>query len=394
MGVLDGVRVLDFGRYIAGPYCAALLGDLGADVIRIDKRDGSEDRYVQPVIPDGDGALFLQMNRNKRSMTLDPMHADARPVVERLVRSSDIVVANLPPPTLKRMGLDLASLKAVKPDIILTRVSAFGDGGPMSDRVGFDGVASAMSGAQWFSGTPGQPTRLQAPYVDIVTAISCAMGSLAALLHRQQTGEGQEVEGSLLISALNVFAPVLVEQALLQLDRQPTGTRGQTAAPADIFATRDGWIMMQAIGPSQFRRWAQLMGAEEKWLSDPRFKDDISRGDNGAAISARCAEWAAGHTTAEALEILAQAKLPAGPVLTPRQAVEDPHVAAMGYLHRLPYAGLSQGAPAVEMPVRLSASPGSMRRSPPQLGADTDAILGEIGYGAAEIESLRERGVL
>lgn len=394
MGVLDGVRVLDFGRYIAGPYCAALLGEFGADVIRIDKRDGSEDRYVQPVAPSGDGALFLQMNRNKRSITFDPLHEDARPVLERLVASADVVVANLPPPTLKRLGLDYASLTAIRPDIILTRVSAFGDGGPMSDRVGFDGVASAMSGAQWFSGTPGEPTRLQAPYVDVTTALSCAMGTLAAVMHRQKTGQGQEVEGALLISALNAFAPILVEQAALGLDRQPTGTRGQTAAPADIVATKDGWIMMQGIGPSQFRRWARLMGEEEKWCSDPRFKDDLSRGDNGAAISARTAEWARQHTTAEALEILAQNKLPAGPVLTPRQAVEDPHVAAMGYFHRLPYDGLPDGAPLIEMPVRLSASPGCLRRGPPELGADTDTVLAELGFAGAEIASLRQRGVL
>ncbi len=393
-GVLDGVRVLDFGRYIAGPYCAAVLGDLGAEVIRFDKREGSEDRFVQPVAPSGDGALFLQMNRNKRSITLDPMKPDGRAVVERLVRSADVVVANLPPPTLKRMGLDYATLKALKPDIILTRVSAFGDGGPMSDRVGFDGVASAMSGAQWYSGTPGEPTRLQAPYVDITTAISCAMGTLAALMHRQKTGEGQEVEGALLISALNCFAPVLVEQAALGIDRQPTGTRGQTAAPADIVATKDGWIMTQGIGPAQFRRWAQLMGEEDRWCSDPRFKDDLARGDNGAAISARTAEWAAQYTTEEALQILSDAKLPGGPVFTPRQAVEDPHVAAMGYFHTVPFDGMADGVSVIEMPVRLSGSPGTIRKGPPALGADTDAVLAELGMDRAEIDGLRERGIL
>ncbi len=174
-GVLTGVRVLDFGRYIAGPYCGALLADLGADVIRIEKREGSEDRFLTPVLnhdstKDREGALFLQMNRNKRGMTLDPMTARGRAIAHQLAASADVVIANLPPQTLKDMGLDYETLSAVNPRIILTTVSAFGHGGPYSDRVGFDGVAQAMSGSAWFSGSPTQPVRSQAPWVDFGTA--------------------------------------------------------------------------------------------------------------------------------------------------------------------------------------------------------------------------------
>jgi crotonobetainyl-CoA:carnitine CoA-transferase CaiB-like acyl-CoA transferase len=146
-GVLDGIRVLDFGRYIAGPYCAALLAEHGAEVVRIEKRGGSEDRFVAPVGAGGEGGLFLQMNRNKLSMTLDPMTEDGREIVRRLVGTADVVVANLPSETLRAMGLDYETLVAIKPDIILTTVSAYGTSGPYADRVGFDGVAQAMSGA-------------------------------------------------------------------------------------------------------------------------------------------------------------------------------------------------------------------------------------------------------
>ncbi|HEY1929912.1 MAG TPA: CoA transferase, partial [Caulobacteraceae bacterium] len=246
-GVLSGVRVLDFGRYIAGPYCAMLLGEFGADVIRIEKRTGGEDRFQAPLTDAQDGGLFLQMNRNKRGMTLDPMTPDGRAVVGRLVETADVVVANLPPQTLAAMGLDYDSLAAIKPDIILTMVTAYGRGGPYSDRVGFDGVGQVMSGAAYMTSEADgeRPYRFQAPWVDFGTALHCAYGTVLALMARQQTGRGQVVEGALLATALTVGNGLLIEQDVLNINRVPTGNRGQTSGPVDIFRTRDGWILVQ-----------------------------------------------------------------------------------------------------------------------------------------------------
>ena len=205
-GVLEGVRVLDFGRYIAGPYCAALLAEHGAEVIRIEKREGSEDRFQAPVATTGEGALFLQMNRNKLGMTLDPMRPEGQEVVRRLVERADVVIANLPPQTLVAMKLDYASLTAIKPDIILTTVSAYGRGGPYSDRVGFDGIGQVMSGSAYLSGTPDQPIRASVAWVDCGTASLAALGTLAALMNRGKTGRGQKVEAALLRTAGRGFA--------------------------------------------------------------------------------------------------------------------------------------------------------------------------------------------
>ena len=213
--VLAGVRVLDFGRYIAGPFCAALLGDLGAEVIRVEKVRGSEDRFIAPVTPTGEGGMFLQMNRNKRSLTLNPMKPAGREIVRRLVATADVVVANLPPATLRAMALDLDSLRETKKDIILTTVSAYGRGGPYSDRVGFDGIGQVMSGIAYMTGDPDRPRRAAAPFVDFGTALSCAYGTLAALMARQQTGEGQMVEGALLKTALMMGNANLIEQAVI-----------------------------------------------------------------------------------------------------------------------------------------------------------------------------------
>ena len=212
--VLQGVRVLDFGRYIAAPWCSALLADLGADVIRIEKREGGEDRWVQAVVPEGIGAGYLQYNRNKRAMTLDTTTAEGQEIARKLIATADIVIANMPDQAMRDNGLDYASLKAVKPDIILASATAYGRGGPYSDRVGFDGVGQVMSGATARSGLPEQPIRSAVPYVDHATALMLTIGTLAALMHRKATGKGQEVEAALLPTALSISNALVIEETV------------------------------------------------------------------------------------------------------------------------------------------------------------------------------------
>jgi crotonobetainyl-CoA:carnitine CoA-transferase CaiB-like acyl-CoA transferase len=392
-GVLDGVRVLDFGRYIAGPYCAALLAEHGAEVIRIERRGGSEDRFVAPLGAHGAGALFLQMNRNKLSMTLDPMTEDGREIVRRLVGTADVVIANLPPETLRAMRLDYESLIAVKPDIILTTVSAYGPSGPYAERVGFDGVAQAMSGAVYMTGEPGRPYRAAVAWVDFGTALHCAFGTLTALMARRMSGKGQKVEGGLLATAVTFTNATLIEQAVIEANREPTGNRGQTAAPSDIFRTRDGWITCLVVGDPLYRRWARLMG-EPHWLDDPRFKDDISRGNNSVAISERMQLWCDERTSAEALDTLGRAKIPAAPILAPQQALDHAQIQALALLQPLDYPGLPRPAPVAKVPVWLSETPGTIRRRPPLIGEHTDEILASLGYARAEIDELRRKDVI
>lgn len=391
--VLQGVRVLDFGRYIAGPYCAALLGDYGAEVIRVERRGGGEDRSVAPVSPSGGGALFLQMNRNKLSLTLDPMADEGREIVRRLVATADVVIANLPPAALAAMRLDYASLRTVKPDIILTTVSAYGRGGPLSERLGFDGIGQAMSGAVYLSGDPGEPRRMSVPWVDFATALHAAFGTMVALMSRARTGKGQVVEGALLATAVALNGLTLVEQALTGRNRTPTGNRGQLAAPSDVFRTRDGWILCQVVGNAMFARWAGLVG-EKGWTFDSRFRDDATRGDNGAAISARMSAWCAERTTADALAALEQAGIPGAAVLTPQEALDDPQVQATGVFEAMEFPGLSRPAPVPRSPVWLSETPGTIRRRAPLLGEHTESILAELGYDTAAIAELRRKGVV
>jgi len=393
MPLLSGVRVLDFGRFIAGPYCAALLGDLGADVIRIERVEGGEDRYVPPVTDAGEGGLYLQMNRNKRCLTLDLASDAGRRIVRELVPTADVVVANLPPATLKQLGLDYATLEALNPRIVLATVTAYGPGGPYSERPGFDSIGQAMSGAMYMSGLPDAPARAAVPYVDVSTAQALAMATLAALWSRERSGRGQLVEASLLRTALVMGNAVIIEQALRAPDRVPQGNRGYTAAPSDLFRARDGWLVVATIGQPMFERWCRLIG-QPGLTSDPRFADDEQRGNHSLEISALMAQWCATRARDEVLDALARAKIPAAPVLSPQQALDDAHIRAAGLLPERPVSGSTQHAPIAPHPADLSTDAAQFVHPAPALGQHTQQILAELGYDAAAVAALRAQRVV
>jgi crotonobetainyl-CoA:carnitine CoA-transferase CaiB-like acyl-CoA transferase len=391
--VLEGIRVLDFGRYIAGPYAAMLLADFGADVVRIERREGGEDRKLGPVTQSGDGGLFLNLNRNKRGMTLDPAHAGAAEVLDRLVRGADIVVANLPIDVMRKLHLDYDSLRAVKEDVILVMASAFGPDGPYRDRVGFDGVAQAMSGAMGLCGFPQAPVRSVVSWVDYGTALHGAFGAMAALLHRARTGRGQLVDVSLLSTGVMMMAPLLAERAVRDIRRRRQGNAAFWSAPSDAWRTSDGWILVQTIGDAMFRRWARLVGREEL-IDDARCRDDITRGDNYALISDAMSKWCAARTRDEALAQLERARIPCGPVYELDEVLVDPQVGARELLSPMAWPTSATPIPIAGPAVRLSESPGDIRRRAPLLGEHTDEILCELGFTPGEITAFRSQGVV
>lgn len=391
-GVLEGIRVVDFGRYVAGPWCAALLGDLGADVVRVERIEGGEDRFIAPVAGEEGGAIFLQVNRGKRGLTLDTSQPKGQAVVRRLLGWADVVVANLPPRARRSMGIDWDQVSAANPRAILVTATTFGPG-PYGDRLGFDGIAQAMSGSVFLSGATGQPTKAYVPWVDYGTAHLLAFTTLAALMARQSSGVGQHVDGALLKTALTVANNPLVEQAVLNLERRATLNRGQTSGPYDIVATADGHVVVMVIGNRQFGVWCKVVGADDL-LADPRFATDQLRGRHGEVLSERLASWCRARTTAEVLDALGEAGIPAGPVLSPQQALDDPHVQGSGFLVPLRYPGSPAPAPVTDFPVSMSGTPGRVKGRAPLLGEHTEAVLAELGYSAREIEALRAAGVV
>ncbi len=390
---LAGIRVLDFGRYIAGPYCATLLADMGAEVIRIERREGGEDRYLVPVTEQGEGAMYIGLNRNKKGITLDPAHPRSAEIKRRLIASADVVVANLPINILTKLGLDYDSLTTIKPDIILTMVSAFGSTGPYANRVGFDSVVQAMSGAMSLTGFAPTPTRSMVAFEDFATALHAAFGTMVALFERQRSGRGQLVEGSLLATGVMMMSSLLAERHVTGIVREQRGNASFHTAPADTFQTKDGWLMVQVISNPIFARWAKLIGRPD-FIDDPRCVDDLARGDNYEVINEAMIAWTKQRTTAEAIAELETARVPCGPVYDLAGALHDPQIQARQLLQYLDYPGSPKPIPVPQQPVQLSATPAEIRHRAPTLGEHTNSVLLELGFTEDEIAAFRAEGVV
>ncbi len=390
---LEGIRVLDFGRYIAGPYCAMLLADMGAEVIRIERREGGEDRNVSPITETGEGPMFIGFNRNKKGITLDPAHPESREIKRRLIASADVVIANLPLDVLAKLELDYDSLKGIKPDVIFGRVSTYGHEGPYANRVGFDPVIQAMSGAMTLTGTPGVPIRSVVPFEDFGTALHTAFGVMVALFERQKTGRGQIVDGSLLATGMMFMQSLLAERYVLDIVRQQQGNTGYTAAPSDCYKTKDGWVMVAVIGQPMFKRWARLVGRAEL-IDDPRCVDDLARGNNSELINEAMDAWISKLTTEDAIAQLEAARVPCGKVFQLGEVFDDPQVQARGLFRFMDYPGSPKLIPIPNTPVQLSETPGGVRHRAPMLGEHTNDLLSKLGFTAEEIEQYRQRGII
>lgn len=394
MQPLSGVRVIDVTQIMAGPFCTMLLGDMGADVIKIEKPDGGDDiRRSGPPFVAGDSAAFLNIGRNKRSVVIDIKTPEGSNIVRRLARTADIFVQNLRPGRIEGFGLGYDDLRAVNPSIVYATITGYGRTGPYKDKPGFDLMAQGMSGIMGVTGHPGQPpVKVSVPITDLNAGLFTAFGVLAAYVNRLKTGTGQHVDSSLLEAGV---AYTFWESAIYFATGSPPGPNGsahQLSAPYQALPTSDGYLTIGGATQSNWDRLCRAVGRAEL-LSDPRFAANADRMANRAALERTLSETFMTRTTAHWLGVLDRAGVPCGPINDMSQVYADPQVIARDMVVEIdhPTAGAIRN---VGIPVKFSETPGTVRRPPPRLGEHTHEVLVEFGYTADEIAALERGGIV
>jgi crotonobetainyl-CoA:carnitine CoA-transferase CaiB-like acyl-CoA transferase len=387
---LAGITVVDLTRVLAGPYCTMLLGDMGAEIIKVERPDGGDEtRGFGPPYLNGESAVFLSINRNKKSITLNLKHADGKRILTQLIERADVLVENFRPGTMAQFGFDYASASRLNPRLIYCSLSGFGHTGPYAERGGYDTIAQAMSGMMSATGHPDMPpAKAGVPVADIGTGMFGAFGILCAYIARQRTGAGQHIDTSLFDTSI---ALSLMEAATFLAGGElpsPLGSTHRRNAPHGAFRVKDGYIAIAADSAHFWKHFCQILGLESL-LDDPRFKTNAERVANKHLLQ----EIVEGVTTTQAghywLEQLEAAEIPCGPVNTYAEVFTDPHVLARQMQH--PVAGPVR---MTGINVKLSATPGELRLPAPTLGQHTREVLRTLGYTDEAIDHLKTAGVI
>ena len=403
MGALSHLRVLDLSRVLAGPWASQLLGDFGADVIKIERPDTGDDTraWGPPWLPDGkgeattDAAYFLCTNRNKRSLSIDITHPEGQAIVRELAVRSDVVLENFKVGGLLAYGLDYASLSGLNPRLIYCSITGFGQDGPYAPRAGYDFLIQGMGGLMSITGrAAGEegagPQKVGVALTDILTGLYASNAILAALAHRERTGIGQHID----LALLDVQVACLANQAMNYLVSGNTPKRMGNAHPNIVpyqdFPTADGDMILAIGNDAQFARFCAIAGHPE-WVRDERFETNAARVTNRATLIPLLRQATVLKTTAEWIAALESNAVPCGPINDIAAVFADPQVRHRGLRLDLPHAAGGR-TPQVANPVRFSATPVEYRHAPPTLGQETDAVLRDLGHDAATIATLRAAG--
>jgi crotonobetainyl-CoA:carnitine CoA-transferase CaiB-like acyl-CoA transferase len=391
---LDGVRVLDLSRVLAGPFCGMLLSDLGADVVKIEDTGSGDESRTWPPHKDGESAAFLVINRNKRDMTLDLKAPEGVAVLKRMVATADVLIENFRTGTMESFGLGYDTLAAINPRLVYCSISAFGRTGPRKDAAGYEALMQAFSGIMSITGEPdGAPLRCGVSFLDLTTGIFSAFGIVNALLHRERTGLGQRVDGSLLETAVTLLNYHAEGYLLAGVQPKPLGSSHPSLSPYRTFQCRDGqWVFIAGANDRFWQRLAPALGLPEM-VTDPRFAKNVERVKNRRALEAALEAAIARHDREPLLKTLEEAGVPATPVNTVQQVMEDAQTAARSMIERVVHPRLGE-IPVVGTPVKFSRMRPGVRRPAPQQGEHTDEILAEHDYTAADIAALRAKKVV
>ena len=391
---LQGVRIVEMGQLIAGPFCGKTLGEFGADVIKIEPPVTGDPLRNWRLLQKGTSVWWQVQSRNKRSVALDLRAIEGQDVARRLIAEADVLIENFRPGTLEEWGLGPEALQAANPGLIVLRISGFGQTGPYRDQPGFGVIGEAMGGLRHLTGEPGRvPVRVGVSLGDTLAALHGAIGVLAALYHRQaHGGRGQVIDVALHEAVYNVMESLIPEYSAFGVVREAAGSALPGIAPSNAYPCTDGWVLVAGNGDSIFKR---LMLAIDRpgLAAAPDLANNAGRVARVQEIDAAIAQWTANRTVHEVQECLAAARVPVGKVYTARDIAEDPHYHARDML----LTQQTRDGDTITVPgivPKLSATPGRVRSSAPRLGDDTDAVLAEVGLSAEQIAQLREKGII
>jgi crotonobetainyl-CoA:carnitine CoA-transferase CaiB-like acyl-CoA transferase len=385
---LSRFKVIDLTRARAGPTAVRQLADWGADVLKVEAPDDAATE-----VGSRHGFDFQNLHRNKRSLTLDLKAPEGREILKRLVEGADVIVENYRPDVKHRLGIDYETLRAINPRLIYASISGFGQTGPYSDRPGLDQIAQGMGGLMSITGFPDQgPVRVGIAIADLTAGIFCAMGILVALLEREESGEGQWVQSSLLAAQIAMLDFQAARWLLAKEVPAQAGNNHPTAIPTGVFATADGHINIAAAGPELFARFCKAAGAENL-ASDPAYAGGRARLKNRDQLNATIEAITRTKSSADWIEALNAAGVPCGPIYKMNEVFADPQVRHIGIARAVEHPTLGREE-LVGQAVELSRTPWALRSATPEKGAHTDEVLAALGYDTSAIASLRSRGVI
>ena len=391
---LAGLRVVEMGQLIAGPFAGKTLGDFGADVIKIEAPGTGDPLRNWRLVQDGTSVWWQVQSRNKRSVALDLRQAEGQAIARQLIAQADVLVENFRPGTLEGWGMDYESLSRDNPGLIMLRISGYGQTGPYRDLPGFGAIGEAMGGLRHLTGEPGRvPVRCGISIGDTLAALHGTIGVLTALYHRQVNGgRGQVIDVALHEAVFNVMESLVPEYSAFGAVREPGGSALPGIAPSNAYRCSDGVVLIAGNGDSIFKRLMHAIGRDDLG-QDASLKDNAGRVARVQELDSAIEDWTRLRTVTEVLQVLGEAGVPAGRVYTARDIVEDPHFRARDMILRQ----RTRDGHEIDVPgivPKLLGTPGSVRSAAPHLGGDTDAVLAEVGYSPQDIDALRARKVV
>ena len=391
---LAGLKVVEMGQLIAGPFVGKMLGDFGADVVKIEPPGSGDPLRQWRLIQDGTSVWWQVSSRNKRSIALDLRSTEGQDIARQLIAEADVLVENFRPGTLEKWGMGWEDLSRLNPGLVMLRISGYGQTGPYRDLPGFGVIGEAMGGLRHLTAEPGRvPVRVGVSIGDTLAALHGAFGVLTALYHRRtHGGPGQVIDVALHEAVFNVMESLVPEYSAFGAVREAAGSALPGIAPSNAYRCTDGYVLVAGNGDSIFRRLMDVIGRGDL-AADPALASNVGRVARVAEIDAAIGAWTADRTVAQVIETLGAVGVPAGKVYTAKDICEDPHYRARDMI----LSQTTRDGHVVEVPgvvPKLSATPGALRTSAPGLGDDTDAVLAEAGFDETAIASLREKGVV